>query len=372
MNCPRILLLAALALGVAGAAIVVSHAQQSPEQGPAPSLKSSGAPGSEPGAQDGQSQDPRARIHTTVSLVVVPVTVKNSSGELVTDLGENDFRVFEDGIEQPIALFSADAFPLSAAILIDDDLKQGTAEKVQKTLETLAGAFSASDEVSLWRFDEVPQQISEDFIADNDTLLTQLKRIDLSTSFPGIGSYTMTNGPRVNTAAPPGPAKIPAEAIGHPNTKHVTDALFAAADQLKDRARERRKIIFVISDGQNVKNNTHKYEETLQLLLSNDISVYAVGVGEANLNRGITFLGNNILSKYAHATGGDIFYGGMSRENLEELYARVSEQARNQYTIAYSGAHTDRSKLYHSIEVRVKRPGLSLLTRDGYYLNATP
>jgi VWFA-related protein len=182
----------------------------------------------------------------------------------------------------------------------------------------------------------------------------------------------MTDGPRVNTAAPPGPAKIPTEANGHPNTKHINDAIYAAAEQLQDRPRERRKIIFLISDGQNAKNNTHKYDETLKLLLSADISVYAVGVGEANLNRGITFLGNNILSKYAHSTGGDIFYGGMSRENLEELYARVSEQARNQYTIAYSGGHTDRSKPYHTIEVRVKRPGLSLLTRDGYYLNATP
>ena len=72
--------------------------------------------------------------------------------------------------------------------------------------------------------------------------------------------------------------------------------------------------------------------------------MYAVGVGEANLNRGITFLGNNILAKYAHSTGGDIFYGGVSREELEGLYARVSEQARNQYTIAYSGARTDRSQ----------------------------
>ena len=319
-----------------------------------------------------QTQDPRARIRTTVSLVVVPVTVKDSEGELVTDLQQSDFRVFEDGIEQPIALFSADAFPLSAAILIDNDLKRSTAEKVQKTLETLAGGFSPSDEVSLWRFDEVPEQISEEFIADNDKLLTQLKRIDLSSSFPGIGSYTMTNGPRVNTAALPGPAKVPTEANGHPNTKHINDAIYAAAEQLQDRPRERRKIIFLISDGQNAKNNTHKYDETLKLLLSADISVYAVGVGEANMNRGITFLGNNILSKYAHSTGGDIFYGGMSRENLEGLYARVSEQARNQYTIAYSGAHTDRSKAYHSIEVRVKRPGLQLLTRDGYYLNATP
>jgi VWFA-related protein len=319
-----------------------------------------------------QTQDPRARIRTTVSLVVVPVTVKDSQGELVTDLQQNDFRVFEDGIEQPITLFSADAFPLSAAILIDDDLKIGTAQKVQKTLETLAGAFSASDEVSLWRFDEVPEQVSENFIADNDTLLTQLKHIDLSSSFPGIGSYTMTNGPRVNTAQPPGPAKVPTEANGHPNTKHIDDAIYAAAEQLQDRPRERRKIIFLISDGQNAKNNTHKYEETLKALLSADISVYAVGVGEANMNRGITFLGNNILAKYAHATGGDFFYGGVSRENLEGLYGRVSEQARNQYTIGYSGAHADRSKPYHTIEVRVRRPGLALLTRDGYYLNATP
>jgi VWFA-related protein len=370
MKCPRKILVTALAIGLAGATIAISRAQESPGQ--APSLQPKGSQAPEPRAQDKQAEDPRARIIERVSLVIVPVTVKNGAGELVTDLQENDFRVFEDGVEQPIAVFSDDALPLSAAILIDDDLKQGTAEKVQKTLETLAGAFSASDEVSLWRFDEVPEQISEEFISDNDKLLTQLKHIDLSSSFPGIGSYTMTDGPRVNTAAPPGPAKIPTEANGHPNTKHVNDAIYAAAEQLQNRPRERRRIIFLISDGQNAKNNTHKYEDTLKLLLSADISVYAVGVGEANLNRGITFLGNNVLSKYAHSTGGDIFYGGVSRENLEELYGRVSDQARNQYIIGYSGAHTDHSKPYHSIEVRVKRPGLSLLTRDGYYLNAAP
>jgi VWFA-related protein len=348
-------------------------AQDPHPQEQAPSLGSPGAQRKpQPTVPDAPKQDSRGSIRTTVSLVVVPVTVKDSAGELVTDLQENDFRVFEDSIEQPIAQFSAEAVPLSAAVLVDDDLKQSTAEKVQKTLETLAAGFGASDEVSLWRFDQVPEQISEDFIADNDALLTQLKKIDLSSSFAGIGSYTMTNGPRVNTAQPPGPAKIPADANGHPNTKHINDAIYAAAEQLQDRPRDRRRIIFLISDGQNAKNNTHNYDETLKLLLSADVSVYVVGVGEANLNRGITFLGNNILSKYAHATGGDIFYGGVSRENLEGLYARVSEQARNQYTIAYSGSHTDKSKPYHSIEVRVKRPGLSLLTRDGYYLSTTP
>jgi VWFA-related protein len=358
MNCTRKWLVAVLSVGLAGACFAISRAQEPAAQGsaPAPTLN---------------ADDSRGRIRTTVSLVVVPVTVKDSAGELVTDLEQNEFRIFEDGIEQPIALFSVDAFPLSAAVLIDDDLKRGTAEKVQKTLEAVAGGFSPSDEVSLWRFDNVPELIS-DFIGTNDALLTQLKRIDLSSSFPGIGSAPMTNGPHVNTAQPPGPAAIPSMAAGHPNTKHINDAIFAAAEQLRDRGRERRKIIFLISDGQNAKNNTHSYDDTLKLLLSADISVYAVGVGEANLNRGITFLGNNILAKYAHSTGGDIFYGGLSREELEGLYARVTEQARNQYTIAYSGAKTDRSKPYHTIEVRVRRPGLSLLTRDGYYLSDKP
>ena len=267
-------------------------------------------------------------------------------------------------------LFSVDPFPLSAAVLVDDDLKRSSADRVQKTLETLAGGFSASDEVSLWRFDEVPESIS-DFITDNDALLTQLKRIDLSSSFPGVGSAPMTSGPRVNTQPLPGPPQSPAMSMGHANYKHINDAIYAAAEQLRDRARDRRKIIYLISDGQNAKNNTHSYKETLELLLSADISVYAIGVGEANLNRRITFLGNNILAKYAHATGGDIFYAS-SRDDLERLYPRVSEQARNQYTIAYSAARTDHTKPYHSIEVRVKRPGLSLLARDGYYLNAKP
>src|SRR6202521_4942725 len=358
MNCTRKFLFAGLALCAVAAGWAMPRA---PRQEPS-SQSSAQAPSL-------QRQDPRARIITIVSLVVVPVTVKNGAGELVTDLQQRDFRIFEDGIEQQIALFSVDAFPLSAAVLIDDDLKRTSSDRVQKTLETLAAGFSASDEVSLWRFDEVSELITDSgFIADNDALLTQLKRIDLSSSFPGVGSAVMTSDPRVNTQSPTGSPKRSAMSIGHPNYKHINDAIYAAGEQLRDRPRERRKIIFLISDGQNAKNNTHSYDQTLKLLLSADISVYAVGVGEANLNRGITFLGNNILAKYAHSTGGDIFYG-QSREDLEALYARVCEQARNQYTIAYSGAKTDRGRPYHAIEVRVKRPGLNLLARDGYYLS---
>jgi VWFA-related protein len=345
MTCPQKLLAVVLAVAVAGTVRAVPQTPAAPAQ-QVPSL---------------QEQDPRARIRVTTSLVVVPVTVKGDGGELVTDLRQGEFRVFEDGIEQQISLFSTDAFPLSVAVLVDNDLKQSFAERVQKTLEALAGGISASDEVSLWRFDQFPEPVA-DFIGDNDALITQLKRMELNSSFPGFGSAATTSPqPRVNTQAPTGAPPTSGSTFGHPNYKHITDAIYAAADQLRGRARDRRKIVFLISDGQNAKNNTHTYEETLKLLLASDVSVYAVGVGEATLNRGV-----NVLAKFAHSTGGDIFYGS-SQERLEELYARVCEQARNQYTLGYVPAHTDTTRPYHAIEVRARRPGLSLLTRDGYY-----
>src|SRR5690349_11322030 len=147
MDCTRKILCAGLALCAAWANAALP---QTPQQSPPP--QSSPAPPSSGQAPALQGPDPRARIRTTVSLVVVPVTVKNGAGELVSDLQQKDFRIFEDGIEQQIALFSVDAFPVSAAVLIDDDLKRSSADRVQKTLETLAAGFSPSDEVSLWRF----------------------------------------------------------------------------------------------------------------------------------------------------------------------------------------------------------------------------
>ena len=135
MNCPRKFL--TLGLGRLPGRGWLGHAasctRPSPDKRPAGRSPGTGQ------APSLQKPDPRARIRTTVSLVVVPVTVKTHSGELVTDLQQNDFRIFEDGIEQPIADFSVEAFPLSAAILIDDDLKRSTADRVQKTLADACG-----------------------------------------------------------------------------------------------------------------------------------------------------------------------------------------------------------------------------------------
>lgn len=232
-------------------------------------------------------------------------------------------------------------------------------------MASIAAGFSPSDEVSIFQFDEVPRQVS-DFITDNDALFSALKRLDLSETFPGRASGPMTAGPRINAAPAPGAPGVTRAPLPGRNYKHIDDAVYAAAEILQGRARERRKIIFLVSDGLNSRNNTYSFDDTLRLLLSADISLYAIGVGEAVLSRGA-----GVLSKYARATGGDSFHAA-TLSDLEALYAQVTDEVRNQYTLGYVPTSTDRKHDYHSLEVRVRRPNLTLLARDGYYLSAKP
>lgn len=315
-----------------------------------------------------QQEDPRARIVSRVELVVVPVTVKDPNGRLVADLRQSEFRVFADRVEQTVSVFSADPFPLSVVVLIDNGLKTKTAETVQQSLRAIAGGFSDQDEVAVCRFDTGFEQLS-DFTNDNDKLykaLAQTESVGLNSNFPGQGSDPMTAGPRINSAPAPGAPGVTQSRVGGGATKFLDDAIYNAGQLLRNRARGRRKIIFVISDGINSRGNTNKYDDTLRVLLSADISVYAIGVGEAITNRTLS-----LLSRYAHQTGGDIYYAA-KRADLEDLYSQLSEQARNQYTLAFVPEKIDRSLEYHAIEVRVRRANLTLLTRDGYYVNQTP
>jgi len=321
-----------------------------------------------PSAPPQQEQPPRLIFN--VNQVVVPVTVKDGAGRLVPDLRREEFRVLEDNVEQKIVFFSAEAFPLSMVVLIDNDLKSKDARQVAESLVAIVAGLGEGDEAFVCRFDQFFHQ-GKGFISDQDKLLTELKRTRLdeepSVAPPGAA---VNEGPTINGHSSTGDAPNIAGTTmiikGQP-TKALDDAVYAAAQLLKDRdpERKRRKIIFLISDGVNApKFNTNNYDTTLKELLRYNISVYGVGVGSAFFNRRF-----ERLAKYAHDSGGDVYYGLKSKD-MEELYSRVTEEARNQYTLAYTPAGTDRSAEYHSIEVRVKRPGLTILTREGYYAGA--
>ena len=315
---------------------------------------------------------PQTRIRIPVDQVIVPVTVKDSSGRLVADLRRDEFRIFEDNVEQKIASFQADVVPLSMVLLIDNDLKSKDAKQVSDSLRAVVAGLSVNDEAFVCRFDQY-FHVGKGFISDQDKLLTELKRTRLDTE-PSVSSpgAPFGNAPSINGHSATGDApNINAAMINikGQSTKALDDAVYAAAQLLKERdpERQRRKIIFLISDGVNgPKVNVNNYDTVLKELLRYNIAVYGVGVGGAFFERKF-----ERLSKYAHDTGGDVYYGLKSRA-IEELYARVTEEARNQYTLAYAPSGTDRGAEHHSIEVRVRRQGLTILAREGYYAGATP
>ncbi|MGB0036422.1 MAG: VWA domain-containing protein [Candidatus Acidiferrales bacterium] len=309
--------------------------------------------------------DTRAQIKVRTDLVIVPVTVKNRQGQLIGDLQRDEFRVFEDGVEQQIIYFTSDPFPLSAVILIDNNLSQKSAEQVQKSLESIAAGFGPNDEAALVVYDEFPETIS-DFSFNNDDLFTQLKRLEIGSHMPGVVvDGPMTAGPVINGQSQQPGGNIGGGAPIITETKDIDDALYAAGEMLKGRGRDRRKIIFLISDGNNSKHNKHHFESVVQLLLNSDVSVYSISVGHAFLQHETAR-----LEKYAAFTGGDSFYAGKQRD-LERLYSAVTEEARNQYTLTFNPQDVDRKKDYHTLEVRVRRADLDVSAREGYYESAT-
>ncbi len=315
--------------------------------------------------------DARAKIIVNSNLVILPVTVKDRSGNLVPDLQRDEFRVFEDDVEQKIDVFTAEAFPLSMIILLDNDLKDKDAQQVRKSLDAVVGGLSLDDEAFICRFDQFFHP-GAGFTADHDVLLTELQRTKIdsqpSTSPPG---GAIANAPSINGHSAIGDSPNMTSAtmnIRGQTTKALDDAVFGAAQLLHSRERNRRRVILLISDGANGGKKTNKmnYDSVVKTLQHDNIEVYSVAVASAFLERKF-----NRLIDYAHDSGGEVYFAA-KRETLEELYSRISEEARNQYTLAYVPRGTDRSAEVHKLEVRVKREGLTIKTRDRYYAGEIP
>lgn len=315
-----------------------------------------------------QSQKmPALRITTNV--VLVPVTVKNADGDLVPDLQQSDFRIFQDDKEQQIKNFWDQAFPVSAVVLLDDDLPTGQSQKVLKSLDSIAAGFSASDEVALVRFDEYPKTVL-DFTPNNDALFAKLKEIRtnpkeaLDSRVPGSPSSTIMSPPMINGHTLDGAAGNPMLGANYNGvTKHLDDAVHYAAEMLRTRSRDRRKIIVIVSDGTNDHHNQWTFNNTLQLLFTANITVYAVSVDSAA--DVLALRGAGRLSQYANPTGGDVM-SASSPNRMETLYSKLVEEARNQYTLGFDPTKTVGHGNCHTIEVRVERPGLSVSARHGY------
>lgn len=323
------------------------------------------------------------RVRTT--FVEVPVTVKDSKGNLVPGLTWRNFRVMENGQQQRMSLFTVDPFPISAAIVIDQSLPADTMKKVNDSLAALQGAFTPQDELAVYTYNNGPKLRTEFTGAQSDRVSVALQTMKTKGRDMGV---PVNSGPLTQNMSVNGQEfdHNPTMHQGHsgsfitiPKEIHtLNDAILAAATEVSRRGGGRRRIVYVISDGKE-QGSKASFKEVKQYLLTNKVSVYATLVGDS-ATWGLGFLDHahipfmmrdNILPQYASATGGQV--DSEFRQNaIEASFQRIAEEVRLQYTIGYNSHVSSLDSRYRTIEVQVNRPGLTVIARPGYYPSATP
>jgi VWFA-related protein len=317
------------------------------------------------GQDNGQAEDRDFNLRVPVELVLIPVTVEGEDGKLVNGLQKENFEIREQGVPQNINFFSVDPFPLSVAVLIDTSTDAHTQTNLGETTLTLVESFSSFDEVALFQFENTVDKL-QDFTFNKDEILKAFGKMSLKGSRPAISggpfsNDTMISGIPIET----GRGKTPP-----PKTlnTHIDDAIFAASLELRTRSKDRRKVIIVISNGQNAPGNRNSSESTLESLLRSEIVVYGIGQGTGLLYR------KNTLSKYADFTGGAVFYP-VKASGYSETYQKIAQMARNQYVLGFVPKVDVEKVSYRQIEVRTKAVDFKIAkirSRKGYYAIPRP
>jgi VWFA-related protein len=319
------------------------------------------------------------KIPVSVNFVLLPVMVKDSDGRRVDGLLPKDFTVLENGKKQNLTYFTSDPFQLSVAIVIDLGIPDVSLQKINQTYPALVGAFSAYDEYALYTYSSTVSQVL-DFTRNSERLtatLNELKLLRGNNNGPAVLNGPFSVGPTVNGVPVGGPPIAPVQTP--PREAHVlNDAILRAALDLGKRDRTRRKVIFVISNGREMGSQA-SYKDVLRLLETRDIQVKGVvlDTGALPLYKQIGKLRlpaqgyNDILPKYASATGGGQVFTELTRNSIEEAYAEITSEARNQYTLGYPTKITA-STAYRSIEILVDKKGLKISAKDGYYPAPAP
>jgi len=323
-------------------------------------------------------------LRTYTTYVEVPVTVKDQKGKPIAGLTWRDFRVYENNTWEPLKIFTVDPAPLSMAFVIDQSLTSDVMAKVNDSLGAMQGALSPYDEVAVFTYGHGSRELTGFTGAQGNrvpAVLAMAKAIGSEeetpvNSGPFAGCSITKNGGCLDS----NPTIQQGGAVGNPSFITVpkeihtlNDAILAAAKELSTRPQGRRRIIYVISDG---KENGSKaaYKDVLKYLQQNKIAVYGTAVGDsARWGEGyiskfhLPFtMYDNRLYGYVQATGG-ILDSESNLNGIEKSYARISEEARNQYTLVYASHEPLIDGKYRKIEVRVDRPGVEVIAKKGYY-----
>ena len=326
---------------------------------------------------------PAFTISVRSDFVEVPFTVKDSKGHLVPGITWRDVQVYENGYRQHPSVYTADPFPLSVALVIDQSVPFDTMNRVNQALGALLGAFAPYDEVAVFTYNNGPKMQTDFTAAQGARLGAVLERSKGTGRDPIMGlDGPLTNNINVNNGAQAyidpntnsSHGTRPFNTVDIPKEVHtLNDAILAAAVSLSKAAKGRRRIIYVISDGKEYGSQA-KRKDVVKYLQTNKISVWATLVGDSAIT-GMGFVDrvhlpltmrDNILPLYTAATGGQTD-PEFRLKGIESSFQKITEEVRTQYTIGYLSHEPFIDGKYRTIEVRVMKPNLSVIAKPGYW-----
>jgi len=269
-------------------------------------------------------------IRKDVDEVLLHATVVDDKQHIVTNLDRNAFSVFEDGKAQNIISFRHEDIPVAMGIVIDNSgsMREKRA-KVNQAALNLVRSSNPQDEVFVVNFND-EYYLDQDFTNDLLKLKEALEKIDAK---GGTALY---------------------------------EAVVASAEHLKRNAKLERKILFVVTDGEDNASRETLELAVKQLQEENGPSVYAIGIlgDEDHPKRA-----KRALEIIAQRTGGLAFFP-KTLDEVDEISRQVAHDIRNQYTIGYKPTNPRASGGFRTVRVEAKGKAHSKLvvrTKSGYY-----
>jgi VWFA-related protein len=311
-----------------------------------------------PPTEDEQEVDPDDVISVNTTEVTLPVTVRDRSGALVNNLTRKDFRVYEDGVDQPLSDLSLRKVPVDVALIVDASSSVASnLDDFRSAAEGFASHLAPDDRISLIQFDDRVVML-QDWTGSLVQLRRALRRI-----VPGM--FTRFHDAMLLASRDQAP---------RPNARHaiivLTDGIDSGRGTTFDAALraslQAQTTIYVVS---NTEIERARKQEELSGLLSGSDSVTRFNqLRIDDLRLGLAALSDSErnLEQLTAATGGRL-YKPTSFSDLERTYAEVADELRHQYTLYYSPLNTKRDGQFRRVRVETTNPAHQVSARVGYY-----
>lgn len=270
-------------------------------------------------------------IKVDVARVPLLFTVTDRRNRFITDLGRDDFQVFDDGWEQEIREFDRESdLPLRIGVILDtsNSIRARFKFEQEAAIEFLQGVLAEEhDRAFLVSFDTRAELIV-DYTNEIEELADGVRRLRAG---GGTALY---------------------------------DAIYyACRDKLpEDQPKEQfRRALVVIGDGEDNRSTVTR-EDALEMAHKAETVVYTISTNRS----GKAESGDKTLRRFAKETGGVAFHPFQARD-LQQSFANIANELRHQYFILYSPSQFVNDGSFHTVEVRTKMRNANVRVRSGYY-----